>query len=62
METLRYRSSLGMQVLGGDCETLAYAAWPQYEEALLEDNTFNLPVQVCALGLHILKACTYEVF
>ncbi len=33
------------QVLGHD-GTLAYEAWPTYDESLLVEDTFNLPVQV----------------
>lgn len=48
-----------MQVLG-QADTLAYAAWPSYNEKLLVSGTFNLPVQVrllgCSSALELLQA------
>ena len=43
-----------MQVLGHS-STLAYVTWPSYDEALLVQDTVNLPVQVSlpSVSLHI---------
>ena len=43
--TLIMSCSLLVQVLG-QRETLAYEAWPAFDETLLISDTFNLPIQV----------------
>ncbi len=41
-----------MQVLG-HTDSLAYEAWPSYNEKMLVNDTFNLPIQVMLCSLHL---------
>ena len=41
-----------LQVLGHK-RTLAYETWPSYDEALLVQDTVNLPVQVSLLSVSV---------
>ena len=49
-----HKIGLGMslQVLGHS-STLAYETWPSYDEALLVEDTVNLPVQVSLLSVSV---------
>ena len=47
-------ASLLVQVLGHS-DTLAYEAWPSYNEKLLVSDTFNLPIQVMPCVPHPLQ-------
>ena len=63
------------QVLGHS-DTLAYERWPPYDEALLVQDTINLPVQVrlmacmraqaplmhgtCGLFAQVMCCCSYK--